>query len=105
MAFTNDIVQTVWDKGRAMPDWDSTRWRKDRCGAWMRREQYGMESTEFAWKIENISPGGADEVENLQPFHRANTFNRNTGKATCHVTADRQGLRPTEQIDNPSNKF
>jgi hypothetical protein len=104
MTYSEDIVQKVWEKGRAMPDQDPTQWRQDDCGAWMHRAQYGAEEAEFAWKIENVAAGEADEVDNLRPFHQANFFDRNTGKAKCHLTADRQGLRPTEHIDRPRNK-
>jgi hypothetical protein len=30
---------------------------QDACGAWMRREHFGHEASEFGWKIERVAPG------------------------------------------------
>lgn len=104
MKLRENMVQQVWDKGRATPDRDPTEWRKDECGAWMHRPEYGNERSEFGWKIENVTPGGADEIDNLRPFHHDNGFDRPAGKARCHVTADREGIQPTAHIGQPSNR-
>ena len=106
MAFDDETVQAAWEKGRATSNMEATSWRKDECGAWMRREHYGNENSEYGWKIESVAPGpGApDDVDSLRPFHLENGFDRNTGKARCRVTADREDLQPTAQIDTPHNR-
>ncbi len=104
MEFSDDMVQRVWDKARGMPDRDQAEWRKDECGAWINRGQYGHTNAEFGWKIENTSPGGPDDLDHLRPFHCDNAFDRGTGQPHCRVTADREGAPPTAHIDSPRNK-
>ena len=71
MAFSNDMIQAVWEKGGEMPDQDPTEWRREPFGAWMHRIQ-NDDATVLGWKIENLTTGAPDAVENLQPFHRSN---------------------------------
>jgi hypothetical protein len=104
MEFDNETVQGVWEKGRATNDNDSTEWRKDECGAWINRDQYGNHASEFGWKIENVAPGKSPAIENLRPYQLGNSFDKATGQAHCKVTADREGLPPSASINKPRNK-
>jgi hypothetical protein len=104
MAFNDETIDRVWQKARSMTEPTSELWRRDECGAWIRRDHYGSEHSEFAWKIENVSPGGPDVLENLRPFHRANGFDRATGHARCRVTADQTGVPVMEHIQEPRNR-
>ncbi len=103
MPFSDAMIQAVWEKGRAMPDRDPTEWRRDQCGAWLHREQYGNGDSSYGWKIENVTPGGPDELDNLQPFHWNNTFDIANGKPRCRVTAERSGLAPGQRVGQPRN--
>jgi hypothetical protein len=104
MAINNETVQAVWEKSRALNDRDSSEWRKDECGAWMRRDLYGNQVSEFGWKIENISPDEPQTLKNLRAYQHQNHFIVDTGKPHCLVTADREGISPTASIDMPRNK-
>lgn len=104
MAWDEDIIQKVWEKGRVAADRAAAQWRTDECGAWMHRAQYGKADSEYGWKILNVSAGGPDSVENLRPFHSANSFDVANRKAHCHVTADRAGLAPTQLVGTPRNR-
>ena len=104
MEFNEETVQGAWEKGRATNDQDSTEWRKDECGAWIRRNLYGNQVSEFGWKIENVAPGKPQAIENLRPYQHENSFDKATGQRHCRVTADREGLPPTASIDRPRNK-
>jgi len=103
MAFSDNTIQAVWEKGRGMQDRDPTKWRKDECGAWLRREQYNNAGSEYGWKLVNVTPGGPDVPDNLQPFHWNNAFDIASGKPQCQVTADRAGLSSTQRVDRPRN--
>ena len=104
MAYNDDIIRAVWEKGRGIPDQDQTDWRRDQCGAWMHRTHYNNAESEFGWKILNVVAGGGDELDNLQPFQWNNTFDIASSKPQCRVTADRTGLMPTQQyLDQPRN--
>lgn len=103
MKFRKEIVDKVWEKGRATADQDPAVWRKDECGAWINYGHYGSEESEFGWEILNITAGSSNEPDKLRPFHRQNNFNRSTGRAVCHIRADRDGAPPTAQLDTPRN--
>lgn len=104
MSFDEASIQQVWEKGRLMADRDWNHWRRDECGAWMYREHYGNESSEFGWKIVNVSTGGNDSIEHLRPLHHGNHFEQATGQAHCKVTADLEGVQPTAHISAPRNR-
>lgn len=103
MDFSEEIIQQVWEGARAMPDRDPTEWRKDECGAWMRNSHYGSPVSEFSWKIESVEPGSS-AVSHLRAFHRDNFFDRSSGRAQCHVTADREDVPATTRISAPRNR-
>ena len=103
MTYDEKTIQQVWDHGRALSDRDSNEWRQDQCGAWIKRESYGQDLSEFGWSIHSILPGSND-VENLRPFHHQNVCNGSSGNVKCHITADRTAVSPTAYIDHPHNK-
>lgn len=37
MAFSNEDIQKVWEKGSVAPNNDTNIWRKDQCNAWIGR--------------------------------------------------------------------
>lgn len=105
MEYPENVIQAVWEKARGIPDWDTTQWRMDQCGAWIQRQHYNDENSEFGWSIQNITPGGADVPGDLQPFHWKNIFDIANGKPKCQVAADRSGLSPSQKVDEPRNSF
>lgn len=104
MAFNEELIEQVWQKARTMVDRDPAKWRQDECGAWLSREAYQHEHSDYGWKIVNVSLGGADSIDNLRPLHWKNKFDYPSNKAHCHVTADREGLQPTAHVGQPVNK-
>lgn len=72
--FSEKQVQTVWEKGTVVDNYDKTKYRKDVCGAWMQRDKYGLEET-YGWEIDHVFPeakGGDDELQNLRPMQWEN---------------------------------
>lgn len=105
MTYSKEIIETVWGKGRAIAEQDSAVWRMDECGAWMRREHYARDESEYGWRIENVSAGGGDTPENLRPLHCKNVFDRAAKHAKCHVTADLKGIDTREHLaSSPRNR-
>ena len=104
MNWTEELVNAVWQHGRAMPEADPASWRQDACGAWMRREQYGQDHAEFGWKIERISAGGPPSLETLRPFNCRNRFDIAIGAPHCAVTSDRRDVPAVEYVYPPRNR-
>lgn len=102
--FTENLIQQVWEKGRAYSDISMEDWREDECGAWMARADYGKADSEFGWKIVKITPGAPDTPDNLRPFHHRNGYDLANRKATRHVIADRSGLATFERTFQPHNR-
>lgn len=94
MAFSADLVQKVWDKERAVTSQDPRVWRKDECGAWIRREHYRRMDAEFGWDIDYLTPGGPDHPDNLRAV---NCRNRSGGgQLRCAVVGDTAGVHNRE---------
>jgi hypothetical protein len=90
MAFTDLLVQLVWLKASAVPGYDASKFRKDACGAWMARDQYGNRDSQYGWEIDHIRPvslGGNDSILNLRPLQWRNNCYKSNGVLTCPITA------------------
>ncbi len=104
MEYTTDVIQQVWEKGRAYTDISMDAWREDECGAWMSRADYGRADSEFGWKIVKVSAERADTPDNLRPFHYRNDYDIAGHKAKRRVTADRSSLAIFERTFEPHNR-
>ncbi|MFH0991478.1 MAG: hypothetical protein V1799_15835 [bacterium] len=86
--YNNTVIQKVWEKALIDPDNDSTVWRKDKCGAWIRRSLYGDRESLYGWVIEHIELNGTDHPSNLQPLQWKNALDASQGILQCRITAD-----------------
>lgn len=102
MEYTEQVIQQVWEHGRAIGELDANEWRQDQCGAWIRRDQYEHTQSEYGWQIHSLSAGDV-APEHLRPFQHQNAVD-GAGQVQCHITADRTDIQPTAQIDQPHNK-
>jgi len=84
--WTTEQIQEVWNKGRIEATHDPQHARKDACGHWIQRDQYGTEG-KFGWEIDHIVPvakGGSDDLSNLQPlFWETNRQKGDTWPWSC----------------------
>jgi hypothetical protein len=75
-SFSEETKKAVWNKAQIVSGYDSTRTRKDACGAWIYWDQYGnITQNGGGWEIDHIKPvskGGGDELDNLQPLQWQN---------------------------------
>src|SRR6478609_8443798 len=74
-SFNTGIVNAVWNKGTIVPGKDPAILRKDSCGAFIKRSDYGNCNSQFGWEIDHHQPvarGGSDHLFNLQPLQWQN---------------------------------
>ena len=98
------LIEAVWAHGRTLPEADSAEWRQDACGAWIRREHFGREDSDFGWKIEQIA-AGAQSAENLRPFHWRNALrHRRTRAAFAACAPTAPAFRPKSTAPPPRKR-
>ncbi len=93
-SWSENTKKTVWNKGVILPGEDSSKVRKDTCGAWIQWDKHG-DTTEngYGWEIDHKKPvakGGDDDVNNLQPLQWQNNRRKSDDYPAnnfCAVTA------------------
>ena len=90
MDFTGEIILKVWQKAEIDEYNVPNDFRKDKCGAWIERTQYGNHDSAYGWEIYHIKPQssvGLDELSNLCPMHWKNNACKEDERLTCPVTS------------------
>jgi len=87
MAFSEEVVQMVWDRAMTVQGYDKSRYRKDACGAWIFRNKYGDTDSLYGWVIDHVVPqtllkekGFSEDLINSQQNLRALQHLNNTSK-------------------------
>jgi hypothetical protein len=76
--FSDQIVEAVWEKARAMGT--SAILRVDAWGWTIVRQDYGNVRSRYGWEIDHVIPveqGGTDDLSNLQPLQWENNRRKN----------------------------
>ncbi len=91
MAFSEEIIQKVWNKGTIVSNDYKDEWRKDQCSAWINRNLYGNRNSIYGWEIDHIKPisnGGGDELSNLRPMQWQNNVHTSDGRLKCKIVSN-----------------
>ena len=78
---TEETIEQVWQRATKVENYDPASIRKDACGAWILRSQYGNRSSMFGWEIDHVYPkalGGGDELDNLRAMQWENNDSKGT---------------------------
>lgn len=87
MTFTDETILKVWKKAEIDEYNIPNNFRKDKCGAWIERTQYGNHDSAYGWEIDHIiqQSDDADNLSNLRPLHWKNSTRSVDGNLVCHV--------------------
>ena len=93
-----EVIERVWRGAAEIAGNDAALWRKDECGAWIYRMDYGRRHSDFGWEIQDPTVGlrGGGAVLALRPLHWQNYLDRLASATQSRVTAD--GLRNTRLL-------
>lgn len=91
-SFDESTVNAVWQKGQIIFGQDPNNYRRDTCGALMKKSEYGNTNSVYGWEIDHIKPsslGGSDALYNLQPLQWENNRSKsdNWPHWSCKVKA------------------
>lgn len=73
--FDENLINNVWKSAKIEAGYNPDMFRKDVCGAWIIRNQYGRTDSIFGWEIDHIFPlsrGGKDDSFNLRAMQWEN---------------------------------
>jgi hypothetical protein len=77
--WTPEQINAVWQKGRAIQNFDAAQYRIDTCLQIMEFSRFGDRNADYGWEIDHINPvsnGGADTINNLQPLNWKNNASK-----------------------------
>lgn len=89
MNFTSETILKVWQKAVIDEYNVPNDYRKDECGAWIERAQYGNHDSAYGWEIDhiNLESDDMDNLSNLRPLHWKNNGRKDDGRLACAVTS------------------
>ncbi len=89
--FTQQQIDQVRSKGQTIVWQDSSKRRKDGCGARIWYSSYWNRNSKYGWEIDHISPqsiGWVDNISNLRPLQRENNLSKSDWRLVCKVKSD-----------------
>lgn len=90
MSYPREIIQRVWEKGIVVKGYNPDVLRKDEMGAWIIRDHFGTQNSEYSWEIDILSFSSTPslkEIENLRPLQWENKIFKDTGEKASYVTS------------------
>lgn len=88
------IIDKVWSKALIVEGYDKDFFRKDVCGAWIARNQYGARNSIYGWEIDHVYPeslGGGNEIDNLRAMQWENNISKGDDFPSYRVKVQAEG--------------
>ena len=91
--YTEEQKRNIWEKGRAVDNYNPQMFRKDACGAWIMWDKFGDQDSIYGWEIDHILPqslGGPDIPDNMRPLQHQNNASKGNDypSYTAVITSD-----------------
>ena len=89
-----EIIDQVWEKALKIEGFNPVLIRKDCCGAWIMKSEYGNRNSKFGWEVDHVFPqakGGDDQLDNLRPMQWENNDAKGTDYPVYRVAVQAVG--------------
>lgn len=90
--FAASVIDEVWSRAEVVVGYDENEFRKDICGALIKKDLFGQKNSKLAmaWEIAHIKPieiGGEDSIYNLLALQWENNLHKKDNYPfwTCKV--------------------
>lgn len=103
---TDQDIQRVWEEAQKVDGYNSELVRKDCCGAWIVKSEYGK-TTPFGWEVDHAYPeskGGRTEPINLRAMHWENNRSKADDFPVYTVAVQAKG-NVNEKVSNVQFKI
>ncbi len=94
-SYEREIIDHVWQSAQCVLGNDPALWRKDECGAWIHRLEYGNRHSQFGWEIYDPNLSGIG-LQSLRALQWQNYQDKIAFEQGAQVTAD--GLRNVRRM-------
>lgn len=94
-----EFIELAWAKGRKIEGYDSDLFRKDACGAWMRKDLYGEIHNMYGWGIDYIFPkvmGGTLVADNIRALNYHNIISKGRDYPSYKAVYTSEGVQNIE---------
>ena len=99
---TEKEIEEVWQKANIIPNNNPNVYRQDYAGAWIRRDQYGIQS-EYGWEVDHIRPlclDGTYEMGNMLPLQHQNNAKKGDNYPRWQTEVSAEGNHNVTSIRN-----
>lgn len=107
IAYEIETINRVWEKARVIQGFDPQIYRKDICGAWIKKELYGQrDKLSMGWEIANFKPLSHTESANkrifMMPMQWENYEKRGNDFPDVHCSVDASHFEDLKNMYNKS---
>jgi len=96
MDSVDEYIPYMWEKAKIVEGFDPNLFRKDACGAWIRRDMFGIESNMYGWNADIIFPlimGGSVRLENVRALNCRNINSKGNDYPSYHAVYTSDGIK------------